>query len=92
MHGHVRLCSAVQKSGVTDEDEAPIRRYEVWCEGFRCNGYDEPARKVGGVDARSFQQACYILLANDQNYDRHGLSTWGCRLFDNEAEARRSFG
>jgi hypothetical protein len=70
--------------------------HEVWREGFRATGSEGTAVKIGEVEAESFAEACDKLcsLASWQiwggTYDRG--TVWGCRLFNNEADARRSFG
>lgn len=74
-------------------------KYEIWIEGFLIQGMEGvPARaeKLAEIEAPSFKEACdryfRMPLVNDENYDPEKLTDWGCRLFDNEADARRSFG
>ena len=66
-----------------------MRKYEVWSEGFVCTGSEAQAFFYGTVEANSFQEACDIMLKDDPEYDSFSLSTWGCRLYDNEADARK---
>ncbi len=78
-----------------------VANYEVWSEGFLAtgmNGRPAPAKLLATVEADSFSGACDKLLATDAGneafgpYDRERRTVWGCRLFDNEADARRAFG
>lgn len=65
--------------------------YEVWVEGYWCNGDRGQAWLKGKVEADSFNHAIDILFATDPNYNIIG-HWWGSRIFDNEIDARRSFG
>lgn len=79
-----------------------MKEYEVWIEGYVATGESEKAYCYGTVKANSFEEACIKLigdqLAKDENepdgYGRHGgkLNVWARRCFDNEADARKSFG
>ena len=61
-------------------------------------GYDD---EVGLIEASSFDEAIikYEQLSNTKvdkyegdNAKRSKYGIWGCRLFDNELDARKSFG
>jgi len=70
-------------------------RYQIWSEGYAATGERAPASFEGEVEANSFHEACILLLKDRLDKDSQGncrMSVWGCRLFDNEAEARKSFG
>jgi len=70
-------------------------KYQIWSEGFEITGNSGEASLQGEIEAHNFHDACVQLLGAMLDKDRNGhyrLSMWGCRLFDNEAEARRSFG
>lgn len=46
---------------------------------------------------RTFREAVETLVAETKDHDKsyfnlEHLTYWGCRLFDNEIEARKSFG
>ncbi len=85
-------------------DEAKIRAFmstklwDVWIEGFVVNGSREPAKYLGQTEALSFRDAAEHVLQrcgfiiNPPIFDRQRLTYYGCRLFDNEADARASFG
>jgi hypothetical protein len=71
-----------------------MMKYEVWSEGYDDGG---PAWLVNTIEAESFEEACCLATAEDNGCNPDLFSTvamtyWGCRLFDNEKEARRSFG
>jgi hypothetical protein len=64
-------------------------KYNIWAEGYdNRNG----ARKMGEVEANSFEQACDKIFKEDANYNAIRLSHWGCKLFDNELDAKRRHG
>ena len=72
--------------------------HEIWIEGYRASGDSAPAQLLGRVDAETFAEACDKLCSPQDwqqrhgNYDRQRGTVWGCRLFNNETDARRSFG
>lgn len=73
-----------------------VRSFEVWVEGYRATGEHARAELWGTASAHSFREAVAIVYAvkgADPSYlDLDRLSSWGCRFFDNEADARKSFG
>lgn len=72
-----------------------MKEYEVWSEGYMATGEHGKAHLYGKVKAINFHTACTTLLGKKLDQNRDGsakLSVWGCRLFDNEADARASFG
>jgi len=70
-----------------------MQQYEIWSEGFISTGQVSNATWCGTVTAESFQAACDEKFKDHKNfYKKEKLTYWGCRLFDNEADARRSFG
>jgi hypothetical protein len=76
--------------------EGIVAKFSVWVEGYQVTGNKDEARLVGTVEAPTFAEACASLMSkppwNDGNFDRENLTYWGCRLFDNEVDARKSFG
>lgn len=70
------------------------RQFEVWREGWRDNGNDEKASLVGKATARSFYDAV-VVLKKEQNapwvYDpaENSWSSYSCKFYDNEKDARR---
>ena len=58
------------KEGVEREilptDHFPeLKEYEVWAEGYSVTGYSQEASMLGKVKARSFAQACHILMCKN---------------------------
>jgi hypothetical protein len=64
-------------------------KYQVWRSGWIITESNEPAALLGEADAESFEQACAIVLRDDKEFDPIGLTKWGCKLWDNETDARR---
>jgi hypothetical protein len=76
-------------------DEAGLRRFWVWVEGFAVTGQQGHAQLCGTALAKTFKQACDLVMSQPpwkDNYDPKDGTHWGCRLFDNEADARKKFG
>lgn len=78
-----------------------IKEYEIWTEGYRATGEEQNASLLGKASGFSFKEACDAFHAqldepkkNIWSYhpDSGTWSVWGCRLFDNETDARKSFG
>lgn len=61
-------------------------------EGYRVTGNSSDAQLVASaIEASSFEEAVAI-YAKTKPIDEDGKSIWGCRLFSNELDARKSFG
>lgn len=74
-------------------------KIEIWSEGYRVTGDIGTAQLLGVVEADSFDEGVdkYLETAPSELkevYQKHhgGHSIWGCQLFDNEKDARKSFG
>lgn len=77
-------------------------KHQVWNEGYATSGESGTAqiltRENGNSlwEGNTFQEACenaLITLNWDMRYyDKQRNTYWGCRFFDNEAQARKSFG
>lgn len=61
-------------------------------EGLEMNGARCGARFIGTFEAETFAQACRKAFKEDSFYDPMRNSYFGCRLYDNEADARKTFG
>lgn len=76
------------------------KTYEIWMEGYAATGESGTARYVDSIKAESFKDACVKFSKTkegieeqwDEYFDSQDLSYWGCRLFDNEMDARKAFG
>jgi hypothetical protein len=70
-------------------------KHKVWMEGYRASGDISDARLLGEFEAETFAEACEMAAAASgmkRDFDRKWPAIWGCRLFDNEDDARRAFG
>lgn len=74
---------------------------ELWVEGYAVTGMSSNAESLGEFDTDSMDEAVQTLLAQPSMVDSKSYfrrsddgtwSFWGCRIFDNESDARRSFG
>ena len=73
-----------------------MKIYSIWSEGFQATGESGTATLLGTKVADTFREACDLLAEEDASfksyYNPQSMTYWGCRLFDNEMAARRSFG
>jgi len=75
-----------------------MKKFEIWCEGFSVTGNIGKAFLMDIVEAESFDEAVKKYSeshGNSIDMNRFGAgrhSNWGCEPFDNEADARKSFG
>ncbi len=73
-----------------------MKTYQVWLEGFAVTGQQQDAQFIGEIEAETFNQAIQNLLKQkdwDTSYLNLDSQTYyGCRFFDNEADARKAFG
>lgn len=70
-------------------------KYEVWMEGYRCMEGSSKAKYLGKYDTNTFKEACDLSMKEhgyEDWYDEEKLTMWGCKLFDNESDARKNFG
>jgi hypothetical protein len=73
------------------------RTYHIWQEGAQMQGGGFDASYVGKITVDmgiSFVTACQIFHINfpDDTYSPTSNRIWGCRLFDNEDDARQAYG
>lgn len=72
--------------------------YEIWVEGHAIGGDRGKAQRIGNIKYGSptFEMACRLALEKNgwemKFYNKENNTYWGCRFFDNEADARKSFG
>lgn len=73
-----------------------LKQYNIWSEGFRTNGEASSAFFIGTSFGSNFKEACNNFAIKDANfkkyYSSNDLTYWGCKLFDNEVDARANFG
>jgi hypothetical protein len=79
-----------------DQENAVEHEFEIWAEGFAATGERGIASLMGIAKGITFKEACInYAMANKEfasQFNPDQLTHWGCRLFNNEAEARLSFG
>lgn len=73
--------------------------YDVWMEGYLATGDRAQATFLGNFEGRNWPEVCRKALVHNgmrdlslYNENLDGVSYWGCRLYDNEAAARKHFG
>lgn len=69
-----------------------MKKFDIWSEGFVVNEGISGATYHGTIEANSFKEACDKYFSDDIYYNSKTLKYWGCKLFDNELDARKSFG
>ena len=76
-----------------------MKTFEIWTEGYVVPECHARAWMIGIQEAETFEQACDLFIERHPEYkkyyrkDKDGNPIiWGCRLFDNEIDARKSFG
>lgn len=79
-------------------------KFEVWTEGWSATGGHSPAQFLGVYEGATFADACRAWAMEQkpsEGYtdpmrqlwrDGDPPTWWGCRFFDNEADARKAFG
>ena len=76
-----------------------MKQFNIWMEGYRATGESDVARIIGSFWADDFDDAvkqyAEMYPRSKVDFDRFGKgrhAIWACELFDNEADARKSFG
>ena len=77
-------------------------QYTLWIEGFAATGESGQAQDLGVWEGENLDAAIMNWVNSNSERDisiyyRYNEQTgyhlwWGCRIFDNESDARRSFG
>ena len=69
-------------------------RFGIWMEGYAATGESAGASFVGESTGEDFKDACQNWYKNnpDPYYSKENNSYWGCRLFDNQTDAMKTFG
>lgn len=70
----------------------PRMEFEVWSEGYAATEECSKAVFHGMVYAESFRAACIEKFRYNNTFNSERLTLWGCKLFNNEADARKLFG
>ena len=72
-----------------------VKIYEIWSEGFVVTGNASKAQLLGKAHGTTFEKAIDALSVEKNfkvYYETGEPCVWGCRLFDNEHDARLTFG
>lgn len=76
-----------------------VKKYSLWQEGYSATGQSSTAIYLGEFEGDSFNDACdnWSKTIKQPEYykpgnDKHRPSYWACKIFDNEIDARKSFG
>jgi hypothetical protein len=73
-----------------------MARIQIWMEGFAVTGNQGKAQCIATVEAESFTDALRKQQAkgnlNIKFADDGTPSIWACKLFDNETDAKKTFG
>lgn len=78
-----------------------MNRYEVWQSGFMVQGDHKPtpAKFLGVFEANSWKEATYLAAKKEKMLEYYNYypeddraSIWGCTLYDNPYQARKTFG
>jgi hypothetical protein len=80
---------------LVDDDSSLLKyhHYDIWAEGYAVTGNSGTAQKMaGGVRATSFKNACIKHFEGSPFFDKEKLTYWGCKLFPDEYDARKTFG
>ena len=71
-------------------------KFDIWMEGFCTNGSKGTASYEGTFEANTFEEACekWADTLSDRSLFKSSPhpNFWGCALYDNEQDARKSFG
>lgn len=80
-------------------DADPVKEWEIWSEGYQASGDSGTAVYHDTIEAVSFDEACQKYADSDpmvkSQMKRHGpghWTYWACQMFDNEADARKTYG
>lgn len=70
---------------------------EIWIEGYNDHGNIGRAYMIASSEKTNFDEAVIEELSDKLDKDRNGnirkpYTIWLCKLFDNENDARKSFG
>jgi hypothetical protein len=76
-----------------------MKLFEIWMEGYSATGQHEKAQLIGTGLGITFDDAIRDYMAKTPNHGieksngpRSNWSIWACDLFNNEKDARKSFG
>lgn len=76
-----------------------LKEYNIWTEGYLVTGMEgipAKAKLWGKYKGQSFEEACNTCFTKDNNladfFNGTNLTFFGCKIYDNEKDARKLFG
>jgi hypothetical protein len=73
-----------------------LNKYQIWIEGYAATGEHGTAQYHGEYEGETFGEACRNMMRDKKwpqdHYDSNHNTYWACRFFDNETDARKSYG
>lgn len=75
-----------------------MKNFDLWLEGWHATGGGNDATYLGRWKGRTFEDACDAWAHHKParrlpDYHRNPYPKyWGCKIYDNEKDARASFG
>lgn len=90
----VKIHKLVDARSVSAREESPLKQWQIWMEGWRVTGEHHRAQWVGDGVGETFREAVleWYSRTKDKHFNVVEFTIYGCRLFDNETDARKSFG
>ena len=78
------------------ETKLEEKEFDIWVEGYRATGESQTAQYFGKQKGFSLADACRRYAESHPSdasfWNKDFTAYWACRVFDNEADARKSFG
>lgn len=73
-----------------------MKKFSIWTEGYNATGDKCTAKYYGDHKGHNLKEAIYnfghSLSVDSRVYiDFDNLTFWGCKIFDNESDARKAF-
>lgn len=88
-----------EKENTRERTVTKMEKYQVWLEGYVCTGQRASAEYLGEFEGANFEEACleasiarFGIAETQIFYDANRNTFWGCRFYNNESEARKTFG
>lgn len=70
--------------------------FDIWSEGYAATGESGPAYLMGKGSGATFREAVISFMESKpelkSSFNEETLTHWGCKLYDNEKDARAAFG
>jgi hypothetical protein len=90
------VITEVAAAEVEKDSAEEIKFFDIWSEGYMITGGGGTAHFHGTEKGTTFQEACNTFARFDPEFERYydsvRMAYWGCKLYDNASDARKSFG